>query len=321
MKIDFQKTIYTQLCLLFIVGSLFLYSSFTYAQQFQKRSLSGWFLIVGLGAVQIETEAMTQETLQSYDEDPVKETATVLWPLLSLTYLDEGGGQWFVGTQNETLGFERQQPTPIGLFTISYGVGYFDILKLEINGQQYKNPYELGSKREITTRSIIKKKLAYSVGESINLTFNYHQDQVFYVDDKTDEISDDLGRDALIETVSGHFRFWRISVGQERKNQLAEGKADSYSGVFSVYSLLLPVFRSNLSLEAYSKNGKNIYETEHPVFNQTREDSISKNQIQLNFDFITWNVFLLYYEERVDSNIDFFDETTLMQGVGVSYLF
>ena len=32
-------------------------------------------------------------------------------------------------------------------------------------------------------------------------------------------------------------------------------------------------------------------------------------------------IFLLYYEERVDSNIDFFDEITLMQGVGVSYLF
>jgi hypothetical protein len=307
--------------LLFIIGYLLMYPSSVCSQQFQKRSLSGWFFSLGLGAVQIETEAMSQDTLQSYDDEVEKESSIVLWPMFSLTYLDEDGGEWFFGTQNETLGFERRQPTPIGLFTISYGVGYFNILKLEIDGQEYKNPYELGSKREITTTNIIKKKLSYSVGRGINLTFNYYQDQIFYVDDKTDKISDDLGRDAIIETVSGHLRFWLLSIGQERKNQLAKGKADSYSGVYNVYSILLPVFRSNLSLEAYSKNGKNIYEKEHPVFNQTREDLISKKQIQLNFDFNIWNIFLLYYEERVDSNIDFFDEITLMQGVGVSYLF
>jgi hypothetical protein len=208
LKLTLKKNICKRLQLLIVTASLFISPVLIQAQQSQRRSPSGWFFSVGLGLVQIETEAMTQEKLQSYDDEPEKETAVLLWPMLGLSYLDEGGGQWFFGTLDETLGFERRQPTPIGWFTISYGVGYFDILKLEIKGQEYENPYELGSKRETTTTNIIKKKLSYSVGRGINLTLNYHQDQIFYGEDKTTEISDDLGRNALIETVSGHLRLW-----------------------------------------------------------------------------------------------------------------
>jgi hypothetical protein len=316
-----KKNICKRLQLLIVTASLFISPVLIQAQQSQRNSPSGWFFSVGLGLVQIETEAMTQEKLQSYEDEPEKETALLLWPMLGLTYLDEGGGQWFFGTLDETLGFERRQPTPIGWFTISYGIGYFDILKLEIEGQEYENPYELGSRRETTTTNIIKKKLSYSVGRGINLTFNYHQDQIFYGEDKTTEISDDLGRNALIETVSGHLRLWFLSLGQERKVQLAEGKADSFNAVYDVFSVRLPIFKSNLSVEAYSKSGTDTYGNEHPVFSKTREDSISKRQIQLNFDFVTWNVFLIHYEEQVESNIDFFNEKKIMQGFGVSFLF
>jgi hypothetical protein len=103
--------------------------------------------------------------------------------------------------------------------------------------------------------------------------------------------------------------------------QSAKGKADSFNAVYNVFSVGLPVFKSNMSVEAYSKSGTDTFGKEHPVFSKIREDSISKWQIQLNFDFVTWNVFLIHYKEQVESNIDFFSENKIMQGIGVSYIF
>ena len=103
-----MKNIYKRLPLFIITVSLFILPVLIQAQQFQRRPPSGWFFSVGLGVVQIETEAMTQEKLQSYDDEPEKESAVLLWPMLGLSYLDEGGGQWFIGTLDETLGFESE---------------------------------------------------------------------------------------------------------------------------------------------------------------------------------------------------------------------
>lgn len=304
-----------------IIGFSLIIPTKVQAQQTRLNIMSGWFLSVGLGAVNIETEAMTQEKINAYDEAPEKESALLIWPMLNLTYIDDNGGQWFLGTIDETIGIERRQPTPLGLFTVSYGVGYYDILRLEIKGQEYENPYELGVNRDTTTTNIIKKKLSYSFGRGINFTFNYHQDEIFYEDDKTSEISNDLGRDAQIDIMSVHLRLFFLSIGREEQTQLASGKADSYDGIFNVYSIFIPLFSSNILLEAYSKSGTNKYEKEHPVFSKTREDKITKKQLQLNLTFNTWTVFLLYYDDHIDSNIDFFDEKETMQGIGASYLF
>ena len=158
----------------------------TRGQPAQENKPVGWSVFVGLGLARIEREALTQETIQSYAEEPEFESLLVYWPTFSLLYTDGKKGDWSIGNQNEIVGLQWRQPTPIGVFEISYGLDYFYLLIEEYQSREFKNPYLLHSERETTGVNKTRTSFSYTAGREVVAILKYGVDEIQYEDDETE---------------------------------------------------------------------------------------------------------------------------------------
>ena len=290
-------------------------------QEQQKEERSKWFYFLGMGVARVESEAVTQETIQSYDDDPEFLSELVYWPTFGLVYLSRRKAQWLFGMRDGIVGFEVRQATPVGLFAVSAGFDYLSTLIAGQGDREFKNPYALGAKRETTDTNILRSGVSYSVGERLALSLAYYRDRIDYADDETEEIDEALGRSATIETVAASLRYVYFAFGQERREQTAEGRADSFKAVYGTVSILLPpTLRASTFALSY-KGGKDKYAETHPVFAKTREDDVSAGLLRIDWQSRAWRVLLFYRREVLDSNIDFFDKKQKVLGMEIGYSF
>jgi len=192
----------------------------------------------------------------------------------------------------------------------------------------WKNPYELNTDRSHTYKN------SYGLGarleEIAGSTFSYEL-QVQMDDIRTDEVGsiyDDLERDGYVIKQRLYKKFaltesLLLNLGVAYNKGLYDGDANSYDEVGLLGSLAFNKNEYSVQLMYFLSYSK--YDENHPIFDDTREDtdgsillSVRKNNILGNE-----NVFASIYGGVgiSNSNIDFYERRFEIIGMGMGYSF
>lgn len=300
---------------LFLFLGLVLWGVFpniSFAQPSKDKS-PGFHGTLGLGVGQLQTTSLSQFRIFTYDDSPETLRKIVPLPTLNFSYVDDSGN-WSFGLPQGKLGISREQITDIGTIKFGLGFGIFN------NLNEFKNPYLLGTHRDKTSTTEQIQELSYRLGEGLALELGVKREEKLFRDDDTPDVDPDLGRDAVTEnwSLGLNLFFVKIQLGQVQTN--AEGEADSSTGSQNGLFVFVPLGESLLVIVSTSQT-KTVFNTSHPVFGKTREDLNYNTFARIQFNDEPYQYYLMGFSNLLNSNIDFFDSTSQLIGLGINYSF
>lgn len=289
---------------------------------------SGWsgHFILGVGG-KFGRDSQLQydkdyETIKSLDERRDRESKLLPVLLFDIGYTFEATG---------TTLFALHQVDDSGV-GVSQSLGDFGDLSFSIDYKQEKvweDPYLVDKKREDTEAELPGFAIGWENMMGTGLILEYKGLDVDVDDDRIGEREEDLQRDGRIHTLeAGYFIMLNEDTVIIPHVAVIDGRMDGKSNRFEGYEAGLActfskkdVFAIDLSVSG----GKNEYDKEHPVFDEKREDKTYSAGASFTyfkpFGFENYFVSIMGGYERVNSNIDFFDSSTAMIGVGIGYQF
>ncbi len=291
------------------------------AQAFGPDPEPGWHTSAGVGIGQIEREAKTQKTLQSYDDPPESDERRLPIPYIKIARFDQDRrSSWSISLEKMSIILERKQHIGIGRFSLAYGHS-FSIFGLDSNSKTYENPYLLNEKRESTRLNTISKRVRYSIGRGLGINLGYQLDDIWYDTDQTPDLHDDLGRDGTRSKATLGVNLFFVRLGVESMSFDAAGEADSSDGTNQNLMIVFPVFKKKIILMTRIQQDTSKFRAEHPIFNTTREDKAKMLMVQLLLKLEGYSLGLMSMSRERDSNIDFFDESMQLTSLNIKFLF
>lgn len=282
----------------------------------------GWQTNVELGLIYFDSTGQNQDQIDSYDEDPERTTRLLPWPSIQVRYNDTNDtGNWFFGNRRGSMTVGRMQNTPVGRFSLDFGVNLFTLFDIDLPGRDFENPYQLGETREKTSRDQSSQSFQYAIGRQVGLSLSYRRDNWKLENDKTTELDPALGRNGYKDTSSSVLKVWFLQGGYDQITAKTEGEADSYSGHQQFIGVGIPLFIKGLIMNLRSGNGELEYDAVHPLFNKTRKDETSSSNLIVMWKKDDFGVRFMLTNAVSDSNIDFFDTNTLFTSFGFNWDF
>ena len=190
----------------------------------------------------------------------------------------------------------------------------------------WENPFLVGVDRRATTRNDLAFNLGFArpLTESTMWTAGYRLTSTRISSDTTAATHPDLGREGLGHILSGGYRWGTDSIELSYNTFSADGKADSHQDFLLSYF----TFRNltdRLMLIGSVSLGRTRYETVHPVFARTREETVGSVLAIFMYNNFLGNpkryaVFGSYAGIK-QSNLEFFDSQLNILFAGVGWRF
>ncbi|TKB49678.1 DUF2860 domain-containing protein [Ferrimonas aestuarii] len=289
-------------------------------------------LLVGYGEGVDEDRSVKSGPLNSKADT---KSAAIVMPLGQLRYTlgEHNDEQFFFGMSPGDL-VEGVVALELG-YAFQYGQGSslaFSYLPTVVKGEVWADPFIVGEARKKTDVSgnafRMQAENLFDIGLSAELAY-YDQNVV----DERSGMHQGGDTELLSRDATGYY----VSVSQEvplSERQMlgvsldyrvhdADGKAqafDSY-GASLMYMAMVGQHRLSLNIE-YSKRD---YDAQNPVFSLTRDDSEYGATLVYGYDKIMgwedWSFNAVAGYSNLDSNINFYDVSDYLFGVGLSYHF
>ncbi len=274
----------------------------------------GFHGTLGLGVGELQKTSLSQFRIFSFEDDPETVRQIVPLPSLDFRYVD-ASGHWGFGLPEGKLGISREQNTDFG--TIRFGMG-FSIFNDSLD--EFKNPYQLGVHRDRTSTTERNQELSYEVGEGVGLELGLEREEKVIRNDNTPSVHPDLGRNAVTEKWNVGLRLFFVSlqVGQILTN--AKGDAESSLGTEAGFFVFVPL-KKNFNVIASFSETQTVFNTTHPVFDRKRKDYTQNNFVRMQFSDKPYNYYVMGFGTIQKSNIEFFDSSRQLIGLGFDYNF
>ncbi len=285
---------------------------------------------VDIGAIYINSTSSENTDGKKKIKDNMKEGETSSYvlplPLFDFRYtFANTGTQLFLGTPldsaNLGLTLGVVQPTEsLGRITGSIVTSFGE--------KVWKNPYEENVNRSSTgvDRITVTIEVEQIAGTGFNATVSNKTMEI--TDDEIGELFSDLKRDGTVK--SAEFSY---NIGLDQTSMVTpgimvakgdiEGRSNSYdeSGISFSYKKFNPKYI--LMLKAYF--GTSSYDKAHPIYNKTRNEQSAGCMVFVNlnnlFDVESLYAKIITGAALTDSNIDFFDNKTILTGATIGYSF
>jgi hypothetical protein len=247
------------------------------------------------------------------------ETDVFAMAMGNLSYTTQAGTRFFISA-------DRSFST--GVSHDFAGIANVTLAGVAQLGEVWEDPYLIGVEREDTDETRIGGRLGLEGIYGTGLSFDYSYMNVEVDNDLIGTKIALLRRDGLTHTLSTGYAF---QLGESNsltpKIQYEIGDFDGKSSSYDSWGGSLTHTFNNevMMLETTVSAGKSEYDQSHPIFNTIRDD-----ETYAVCSTITWFNPLGYENFSVtatgaysksDSNIDFYDSTDTMVGVGIGYRF
>lgn len=276
------------------------------------------------------------EQTESLQQAARREGKALVMPLFSLQYtLGGADGQFYLGSDRADVALGRFH-TEIGYRQSlqSNGVISVSIIPGVLPNKTWQDPYITGQKRKETDTSV----------QALRLQFNNIMNSGFSLEvaggkQKIDKersgqagfdntVQKQLNREGNVLFVEGAYRFpvsrtLFIRTGASHTRLDADGDAMSYNanalelGLFSKWQQSSMALNLSYQISRHDKN--------NPVFGKKQKDNQSgaflAYSYQKPFGWQDWEMVSLAGYSNKNSNIDFYDEDSLMVSVGMTYNF
>ncbi len=243
-----------------------------------------------------------------------------------LKYTIEGPGTTF------HIGNPMESDNPMGfVFGVTQpveSIGAFDLTLNYAKGEVYKNPYRLNVDRQDTDLTLMGLTMTWDEIMETGATASYSYQLVDVDEDVIGDINEDLQRSGVVHSFTGGYQFMlnqsnfiTPSLTLTRGNM--DGECESFSGVSAGASYVH--MNQSFMFTANISTGTEHYDEENPYFNETREDSQYSVMGLFTkfapFGFQDFNYSILAAYSVTNSNIDFYDSSGFITGVGIGYSF
>ena len=299
---------------------------------FEQQGFSGEIsALIGYGSGKSNLATDNAIKTGSLNSEADSESQLMPLPLGELSYT--------FGTQKVFFGMGRNDAVDAAL-ELGYGFQLanssalmISYLHPVIDGEAWADPYLVDTSREETDVTTKGYRLQYlnMLGIGLDADFTHYQTEI---ENENSGSSYSSSSQSLLER-DGSGIYASLSTGLPLSqstfvmpsihiNQFsADGEAMSYTQ-YGFGLNLMHKFGEHSLLLGYEQATSN-YDKANPVFNQTQEDTISSISLGYNKEgFMGYQSlelrFMVGYDET-DSNIDFYNESGYMIGVGTSYVF
>lgn len=309
----------------------------------------GWsgFVILGLGSMDAKTNMISgvdalgidvgKSTISSLNDAPESESLVTPQASLNIEYTFEGQTQIFFGNSIEdmvqldtaSVGGVRQQFADRSILAFS-----FVSTPLLAPLQVWADPYVTNVERQKTDRRSTGWRLEYDriLGSGFGVQYTSRETDV------DDELSGTtqlglspaqarlLSREGSVSRITGHYRFAPVGrnvfdVQLGLKNADLDGAA--MSGDQNEIQVSWAYLGERFLLTGTAFLWQADYDAVNPVFNKTREDDTTGLAFflfdQKLFNSKNWVGQASVVRAELDSNIDFYDTSSTIFGLGVQY--
>ncbi len=218
-----------------------------------------------------------------------------------------------------------------GLFSISQpvsGLGNFSMGLSYMEDEVWQDPFVTGANRAETDRETKGLVLSWDSVLNSGFNFSYAIDDVDIENDVAGNRNQSLKRDGKRHTVRGGSRLFatetqELSTGILFERSDMTGKSVSCDGYGIELTHVLK--KEGWDIETGLSFVYHDYDRVHPEFNKTREENILnlESAYTLHEPFGFKNYFITLFGSYVlsDSNINFYDASSLTGGLGIGYEF
>lgn len=308
-----------------LAAFLILSCGFVSAEENEPKAFSGYFLFGGIysnGEMSLD-EASDDNKKKIGSLSDSSEDYSLFSPFfmgnLTYNFLSTGTS---IGIGSDLGGFGltlSQDGGDLGYFTLSGSMGKDEV---------FKDPYLVGVKRDKTDAETKSFSLSWDEIFGLGMGAQYSFETIDVDDDNSGKKNKKLERDGTIHSLGLNFDLFdngmhKVSTGLAYEIGDIKGKSNAYKGMGGGFTYLVEGeswdVETELSFLSYD------YDESHPVFNKTREDkegSVSSTfTLYEPFELENWFVqYLVSYTKR-DSNIDFYDSSSVSTFCGVGYNF
>lgn len=278
--------------------------------------------------MQTDSQLSTDDTnRQTADLDGPAETHTISSGIAAvyLRYQFEDGTAVYAGNPlevGEGLAFEAGISRDIGAGTLDMALTYLPV------GEVWKNPYQTMGAREKTDIDVYGLHVQLQEVAGSPWEISYKTDRINIDDDEIGNLEDDLERSGQIHELGVKYNTppqSGFSISPELSYTYGDlnGRANSYQGM--KLGALLKQVRPPWVLIGLLSGFHTQYQTKHPLFDKTRQESgvtTFAQVIRLNL-FGVERLFASFGAGYVfsDANIDFYDSRTAigLASVGISF--
>lgn len=290
-----------------------------WAQPGPQEEPPGFHGSLSLGIADMKQTSLSQEQIDTYDDDPETTNRTIPLPRIQLRYVDDDKRSfWFLENAGPGLKLGRKHDAKWGTVNLAIGAS----LPFGVENE-YQNPYLLEEKRETTGKSSQSASLSYDYATELGIGGGIGLENVYvdYWQDDTEDLYPNLGRDSVTNTVSANLRLWFVQVQHQLQTIEAHGEADSGRGIYNQAQVVAPIVPKRLMAITQFREGVIHYETQHPIFLETRKDNVKSSMVRLMWLQDPYQFFLLGTGQVTDSNLNFFDaeRQTVVLGAGWSF--
>ncbi|MGF1876982.1 DUF2860 domain-containing protein [Photobacterium frigidiphilum] len=282
---------------------------------------------------QFNTDIKSTPSLESSGES---DTKALIAPLGAIQYTFASDKQVFMGTSRSDLALGRfhieagyrQLFEGNGMVSLSYVPGI-------IGTETWEDPFLVNENRTKTDTKIKGFRFQYKniLGSNFSMETSVGQQEIdSEKSGQKQNLSEteiaSLDREGNIIYLEGAYRqsiargrFLRGALNYTRLD--ADGDAMSYDTYGAQLSIIQMLPSSSLALTFGYKNAQ--YEAENPVFDEKQKDDLWSVFLAYEynepFGWTNWGLVSLIGYNTTDSNINFYNEDTLMATVGINYKF
>ncbi|PSU49520.1 DUF2860 domain-containing protein [Photobacterium frigidiphilum] len=282
---------------------------------------------------QFNTDIKSTPSLESSGES---DTKALIAPLGAIQYTFASDKQVFMGTSRSDLALGRfhieagyrQLFEGNGMVSLSYVPGI-------IGTETWEDPFLVNENRTKTDTKIKGFRFQYKniLGSNFSMETSVGQQEIdSEKSGQKQNLSEteiaSLDREGDIIYLEGAYRqsiargrFLRGALNYTRFD--ADGDAMSYDTYGAQLSIIQMLPSSSLALTFGYKNAQ--YEAENPVFDEKQKDDLWSVFLAYEynepFGWTNWGLVSLIGYNTTDSNINFYNEDTLMATVGINYKF
>ena len=276
------------------------------------------------------------ERTDSLDKASDRKGKALIMPLFSLQYtLQNTDGQFYLGSDRSDVALGRFH-TEVGYRQPLQGKSIISasVIPGLVPNKTWEDPYQTGEKREET----------HSYVQGLRFQFNNIMSSGFSLEvaggkqkidkersgqsDFSTDVQKQLNREGNVLFIEGAYRFplsrsLFVRTGLNQTRLKADGYAMSYDANALEVGLFSRWDQSSLTLNVSYQ--QNRFANSNPVFNKKQKDNkwgaFLAYAYQAPFGWQDWELVSLSSYSVKNSNIDFYDEDSLMVSVGLTYSF
>jgi len=316
-----------------------LVSGYCVAEPLSKTA--GWEFTLNLNAGYTHSQSQLNtdddnEITNDLNNSGQSTSSAILFPLGRIQYtLADLKTQFFLGNSRDQVSTAQFQ-YEIGAthrFDDNSKLTLAFFPKLSLFNETWKDPFLVGSKREVTDQDVGGGRIALEnvLGSPFTLKYAIADSDIDDEQSGLSQLTDiseinSLKRDSVfqrfeIETMFPISKGIFLKPTLQYTNRNAEGDANSYDQYTAQLALL--VFRQQYSLITTINTGVRYYQEENPIFDEKQNSqqfgilSIYSYKKPFNWENWSWTLMAGYNEEN--SDINFYDTKGLILSTGMTF--